>query len=32
VGVGTALEIGFDNPDGFAGPLSVVAHGGFLVE
>ncbi|MNK94002.1 hypothetical protein D3C87_1141920 [compost metagenome] len=32
VGVGAALEIGFDDPDRFAGPLSVVAHDGFLVE
>ncbi|MNM38498.1 hypothetical protein D3C81_492550 [compost metagenome] len=31
VGVGAALEIGFDDPDRFAGPLSVVAHDGFLV-
>ncbi|MCY1361571.1 hypothetical protein D9M69_482410 [compost metagenome] len=31
VGVGAALEIGFDDPNRFAGPLSVVAHDGFLV-
>ena len=31
VGVGAALKVGFNNPDGFAGPLSVVAHGDFLV-
>ncbi|MNG23621.1 hypothetical protein D3C84_1082500 [compost metagenome] len=30
VGVGAALEVGFDDPDRFAGPLSVVAHGGYL--
>ncbi|MOA19580.1 hypothetical protein D3C78_1399730 [compost metagenome] len=30
--VGATLEVGFDDPDGFAGPLSVVAHGLFLVE
>ncbi|MOA60929.1 hypothetical protein D3C78_1859440 [compost metagenome] len=27
VGVGAALEIRLDDADGFAGPLSVVAHG-----
>ncbi|MNF83606.1 hypothetical protein D3C84_659310 [compost metagenome] len=32
VGVGAALEVGFDDPDGFAGPLSVVAHGVVLIE
>jgi hypothetical protein len=30
MGVGAALEVGFNDADGFAGPGSVVAHGGFL--
>ena len=29
VGVGTALEVGFNDPDRFPGPLSVVAHDGY---
>jgi hypothetical protein len=32
VGIGAALEVRLDDPDGFAGPLSVVAHDRFLVE